>query len=78
MVFWNWGWTPAAYPWYGYYGYYFAPYPAYPSAAYWLTDYVMASDLQAAYAAQVVTRRHKFCDRPASRISTITMRGTGC
>ncbi len=53
MVFWNWGWTPAAYPWYGYYGYYFAPYPAYPSAAYWLTDYVMASDLQAAYAAQV-------------------------
>jgi hypothetical protein len=53
LVFWNWGWTPAAYPWFGYYGYYFAPYPAYPSAAYWLTDYLMASNLQAAYAAGV-------------------------
>jgi len=50
-VYWSWGWTPVAYPWYGYYGYYFAPYPAYPSAAYWLTDYLIAANLQAAYAA---------------------------
>jgi hypothetical protein len=44
-------WGFAASPWYGYYGYYFAPYPAYPSASYWLTDYMISSDLQQAYAA---------------------------
>lgn len=49
-VAWGWGWGPA--PWYGYYGYYFAPYPVYPSAAFWLTDYLIAAQLQAAYAAQ--------------------------
>ena len=38
-------------PWYGYYGYYFAPYPSYPLASYWLTDYMIQSDLQTAYAA---------------------------
>ncbi len=45
---WGWGGTP----WYGYYGYYFAPYPVYPSPAFWLTDYIIAANLQAAYAAQ--------------------------
>jgi len=45
----GWGWGGAA--WYGYYGSYFQPYPVYPSAAYWLTDYMISSDLQAAYAA---------------------------
>jgi hypothetical protein len=45
-----WGWTAA--PWYGYYGYYFTPYPTYASATYWLTDYLIASSLQAAYEAQ--------------------------
>jgi hypothetical protein len=49
-VYWGWGWGGA--PWYGYYGYYFAPYPVYPSAAFWLTDYLLAANLQAAYAAQ--------------------------
>jgi hypothetical protein len=44
-----WGW--AGNPWYGYYGYYFNPYPVYPSAAFWLTDYIISQDLQAAYAA---------------------------
>lgn len=39
-------------PWFGFYGGYFAPYPVYPSAAFWLTDYVISQDLQAAYAAQ--------------------------
>jgi hypothetical protein len=43
----GWGWGGA--PWYGYYGYYFAPAPFYPSAAFWLTDYVIAANLQAAY-----------------------------
>jgi hypothetical protein len=46
----SWGWGAA--PWYGYYGGYFAPYPVYPSAAFWLTDYLIATSLQAAYAAQ--------------------------
>jgi len=45
-----WGWGPN--PWFGYYGYYFQPYPVYPSAAFWLTDYMVSQDLQAAYAAQ--------------------------
>jgi hypothetical protein len=54
-VFWGvgiggWGWAGA--PWYGYYGGYFAPYPVYSSAAFWLTDYLIAADLQAAYAAR--------------------------
>jgi hypothetical protein len=49
-VSWGWGWGGA--PWYGYYGYYFNPYPVYPSAAFWLTDYLISSELQAAYAAQ--------------------------
>ncbi len=49
-VYWGWGWGGA--PWYGYYGGYFAPYPVYPSAAFWLTDYLISANLQAAYAAQ--------------------------
>lgn len=49
-VYWGWGWGGA--PWYGFYGGYFAPYPVYPSAAFWLTDYLIAANLQAAYAAQ--------------------------
>jgi hypothetical protein len=49
-VYWGWGWGGA--PWYGFYGGYFAPYPTYPSAAFWLTDYLIAANLQAAYAAQ--------------------------
>jgi hypothetical protein len=46
----GWGWAGS--PWFGYYGYYFQPYPVYPSAAYWLTDYMISQDLQADYAAQ--------------------------
>jgi hypothetical protein len=44
-------WAWAGYPWYGYYGPYFAPYPVYPSAAYWLTDYMISASLAEAYAA---------------------------
>jgi hypothetical protein len=46
----GWGW--GGNPWYGYYGGYFQPYPVYPSAAFWLTDYIISQDLQAAYAAR--------------------------
>jgi hypothetical protein len=49
-VYWGWGWGGA--PWYGFYGGYFAPYPVYPSAAFWLTDWLIAANLQAAYQAQ--------------------------
>jgi len=45
----GWGWGGS--PWYGYYGGYFQPYPVYPSAAFWLTDYLISQDLQAAYSA---------------------------
>lgn len=41
-----WGWAGA--PWYGYYG--FTPYPYYAGPAFWLTDYLVAANLQAAYA----------------------------
>src|SRR6266852_2407234 len=49
-VTYGWGWGGS--PWYGYYGPYFQPYPVYPTAAFWLTDYLIAANLQAAYAAQ--------------------------
>ena len=45
-----WGWVGA--PWYGYYGAYFTPYPVYATASLWLTDYLIAANLQAAYQAQ--------------------------
>jgi len=46
----GWGWGGS--PWYGAYGYYFSPYATYPSASFWLTDYLLAQNLQAAYDAQ--------------------------
>jgi hypothetical protein len=45
-----WGWN--ANPWYGYYGAFFTPYTLYPSASLWLTDYIIANSLAAAYQAQ--------------------------
>ena len=53
-VYYGWGWGGA--PWYGYYGGYFTPYPTYPSAAFWLTDYLIAANLQAAYEARAAAR----------------------
>jgi hypothetical protein len=50
-VAYGWGW--GGNPWYGYYGAYFTPYPVYASASLWLTDYIIANSLQAAYQAQV-------------------------
>ncbi len=46
----GWGWGGS--PWWGYYGGWFNPYPVYASPAFWLTDYLLAADLQAAYAAR--------------------------
>ena len=46
-VVFSWGWGPA--PWYGYYGGYLAPAPVYPTAALWLTDFLLAENLKLAY-----------------------------
>ena len=48
-----WGWHAS--PWYGHYGYYFRPYPVYEGPAFWLTDFLIATSLEAAYAAQANT-----------------------
>jgi hypothetical protein len=47
-IHWGWGWGIGT-PWYGYYGGWFTPYPVYTSPALWLTDYLVASTLEAAY-----------------------------
>jgi hypothetical protein len=47
-----WGWGG---PWYGFYGGWWNPYPVYAGPAFWLTDYLIASELQSTYAAQYNT-----------------------
>jgi hypothetical protein len=42
-----WGFGPSR--WYAYQGVYFAPEPVYPTAALWLTDYLLAENLRIAY-----------------------------
>lgn len=49
-VYYHWGWFGD--PWYRGYGYYFNPYPVYPSASLWLTDFLLAENLRAAYDAR--------------------------
>ncbi len=49
-VVYTWGWYRE--PWYGYYAPYFAAYPVYPTAALWLTDFILAENLKLAYQAQ--------------------------
>jgi hypothetical protein len=50
-VAWEWGW--AGDPWYRYYGGWFRPYPIYTSPALWLTDYLLAQTLEAAYESRI-------------------------
>jgi len=51
-VYYGWGWGGE--PWYGYYGpYYYQPYPVYPSAAFWITDWMIAASLRASYEASL-------------------------
>jgi hypothetical protein len=45
-----WGWGGS--PWWGFYGGWWNPYPYYAAPYYWLTDYLIAEQLQAAYAAR--------------------------
>jgi hypothetical protein len=53
-VAYGWGWGGS--PWYGYYGYYFTPAPVYASPSLWITDYLLAANLQAAYEARATAR----------------------
>ena len=53
-VYYRWGWYND--PWYPAYGYYFRPYPVYPSAALWLTDFLLAENLRLAYEARANAR----------------------
>ena len=47
-----WGWQVQ--PWYPMYGALFTPYPVYTSPDLWMTDYIIAQSMQAAYQAQAV------------------------
>jgi len=67
-VYYNWGWGAA--PWYGYYGPYYQPYPVYPTAAFWLTDYLIAAHLQAAYEAQAAAENGQVGPAPLAPEST--------
>jgi hypothetical protein len=52
-VYWGigaWGWGGS--PWFGFYGGFWNPYPYYGAPYYWLTDYLISQQLQAAYAAR--------------------------
>jgi hypothetical protein len=46
----TWGWR--AQPWFPMYGVLFTPYPVYTSPDLWMTDYIIAQSMQAAYSAQ--------------------------
>jgi hypothetical protein len=46
-IVYQWGWSSA--PWYQHYGAYLSPYPAYSSPDLWLTDFVLAANLQSSY-----------------------------
>jgi hypothetical protein len=49
-VVYSWGWQVQ--PWYPVYGALFTPYPVYTSPDLWMTDYIIAQNMQAAYQAQ--------------------------
>jgi hypothetical protein len=42
-----WGWGGS--PWFSFYGPYFQPWNTYPAASFWLTDFMIANNLQAAF-----------------------------
>ena len=53
-IVYGWGWRSS--PWFGYYGGYFTPYPVYASPSLWLTDYLIAATLEAAYEDRMAAR----------------------
>jgi hypothetical protein len=74
-VAWSWGW--GGNPWYGYYGYYFNPYPVYAAPAFWITDYVIAANLQAAYAAQAVANANAAAANANAAAASVNAQGGG-
>ena len=61
-VVYAWGWEPAA-PWF--YGGYFAPAPVYDSPALWVTDFLLAANLRAAYDNQQQQHQEQQLQPPA-------------
>jgi hypothetical protein len=53
-IVYGWGWGGR--PWFVYYGGYFTPYPVYASPSLWLTDYLIAATLEAAYEDRMAAR----------------------
>jgi hypothetical protein len=64
-----WGWGAA--PWF--YGGYFAPEPVYPSAALWLTDFVLAENLQLAYQNQMAASGEGQPEEPLVQENSATL-----
>lgn len=63
----SWGWSGS--PWYGNYGrYYFTPYSVYPSASFWLTDFLIASSLQAAYEERLSGQASYYSSAPSGPV----------
>jgi hypothetical protein len=54
-VVFGWGWRSD--PWYHQYSYYYTPSPSYQSPNAWLADYLIASDLQEGYRAQIAAHQ---------------------
>ena len=69
-VAYSWGW--ARDPWYRYYGGYFVPDSTYASPTLWLTDYLIASTLQAAYEARLAASDPPPAAYPAVTQSMLT------
>jgi hypothetical protein len=61
-----WGWR--AQPWYPQYGFLFTPYPVYSSPDLWMTDYIIAQNMQAAYTAQVPASQSPAAQLPAPQL----------
>ena len=64
-VAWTWGWAAA--PWSVASVSYFQPYPVYPTPTLWLTDYVLAENLRASYAAQAAANAQRLRRRCRAR-----------
>ncbi len=62
-VYFHWGWYGA--PWYAYYGPYFTPYAVYPASPFWLTDYMLAWELERDYRDRLAADEEAFAERAA-------------
>ena len=58
-----WGWHG---PWFGFYAGWWNPYPYYAAPYYWLTDYLISQQLQAAYATNYAAAEDRHADEMAA------------